>query len=180
MIVALGSQQPNHPQGKPAGFPVCSSFHVDTFSSGQGLPWSGCRGPTLLPPRTQYVYESVISDNVGLDSTAGLTITRLGGATAAISIQAAKTKLADTIANGGAGTVFGVVKGVSGRATVVIAPDEKTMQVSITDATGRGVMNATMTGPAATTPNTLINWTCLTGPARWPIKSIRPPRRSRL
>ena len=109
---------------------------------------------------TQYVYDSVITDNVGLDSTAGLTIGRLGGTAAAVSIQAAIAKLAGTIANGGAGTTFGKTKGTSGQATVVIAPDEKTMQVSITDGTGRGVMNATMTGPAATTPNTLINWTC--------------------
>ncbi len=45
-----------------------------------------------------------------------------------------------------------------GRATVAIAPDEKTMQVSISDGLGRNVMNATMSGPAATTPYLLLDW----------------------
>ncbi len=44
------------------------------------------------------------------------------------------------------------------RATVAIAPDEKTMQVSISDGLGRNVMNATMSGPAATTPYLLLDW----------------------
>ncbi len=44
-----------------------------------------------------------------------------------------------------------------GRATVAIAPDEKTMQVSISDGLGRNVMNATMSGSAATTPYLLLD-----------------------
>ncbi len=47
-----------------------------------------------------------------------------------------------------------------GRATVSISADQKTMQVSISDAAGRGVFSGQMWGPASSTPNQLINWSC--------------------
>ncbi len=107
---------------------------------------------------TQYLYDNRISDGVGLDSSGGVTIQRLGGGTANVNIQAAVTKLADTVANGGAGVTF--ISTRSGKATVAISPDEKTMNVSIQDAVGRTVFQGLMTGPAATTPNQLVSWTC--------------------
>ncbi len=106
---------------------------------------------------TQYVYDNRVSDGFGLDSSAGITINRLGVGTASVNIQAALTKLADTVANGGADVTFASSR--SGKATVAISPVEKTMNVSIQDAMGRGVFQGLMSGPAATTPNQLLSWT---------------------
>ncbi len=46
------------------------------------------------------------TDNVGLDSTTGLSVSKLGGGTYNITIAAVISKVADTPANGGAGVVF--------------------------------------------------------------------------
>ncbi|MDP1561325.1 MAG: hypothetical protein Q8M16_08010, partial [Pirellulaceae bacterium] len=106
---------------------------------------------------TQYVYDNRLSDGSGLDSSAGTSINRLGGGTASVNIQAALTKLAATVPNGGAEVTFNATR--SGKATVAISPDEKTMNVSIQDAMGRSVFQGLMSGPAATTPNQLLSWT---------------------
>ncbi|MEM9944167.1 MAG: RHS repeat domain-containing protein, partial [Planctomycetota bacterium] len=53
---------------------------------------------------TQYVYDTKIFDEQDLDDPAGLTIDRLGGGTAQITIVPALTKLAESNANGGANT----------------------------------------------------------------------------
>jgi YD repeat-containing protein len=105
---------------------------------------------------TQYVYDNRVSDGFGLDSSAGITINRLGVGTASVNIQAALTKLADTVANGGADVTFASSR--SGKATVAISPVEKTMNVSIQDAMGRTVFQGLMSGPAASTPNQLLSW----------------------
>ncbi len=108
---------------------------------------------------TQHVYDDNLSDGVGLDdSTNGISIAQLGGGTANIDVVAAINKLSDTVANGGAGLTFAANRSAS--ASVTISPDELVTQISISDAAGSGVMTATMTGPAATTPNQLINWSC--------------------
>ncbi len=108
---------------------------------------------------TQQAYDNSLVDGVGLDSAAGLQVSTLGGGTANISIASAITKLAETIANGGAGVTFDATS--SGSASVSISPDEKMLQVSISDAIGQGVMTCSMTGPASSTPNQLINWSCI-------------------
>ena len=123
-------------------------------------PIAGVNGVAVADGLTsQYVY-GTLDNATGLAVAGGVTINRLGGGTAVVTVVAALDKLKATIANGGAGIGLGVTKGTAGQATVVIAPDEKTMQVSVADGTGRGVMNATLTGPAASTPNQLVNWTC--------------------
>ena len=110
---------------------------------------------------TQNLYDSRLGDGVGLDSTTGVDAKLLGGgADVGINIQEALTKLADTQANGGAGISFSSTDG--GQATVAISADELTMQVSISDASGRGVMSALMHGPKAASGdiNKLIDWNC--------------------
>jgi YD repeat-containing protein len=89
------------------------------------------------------------------------------GGSASITIRPALDKLAEPIASGGAATDLSGDNPYKkwngqggGSASVVISPDEKTMQVSIRDTLGRNVMTASMTGPADATPNQLINWTC--------------------
>ncbi len=105
---------------------------------------------------TQYVYFRGITNEQEVEYSR--TINLLGGDTEDVSIDAALAKLYSSIASGGVNWEFG--DSSCGSATVVIAPDEKTMQVSISDAAGRTVMQATMTGPTATTPNQLVNWSC--------------------
>ncbi len=137
----------------------------------QSPPIAGMNGVAVADGvTTQYVYFKEISD------TASQLINRLGGGTATININAAIAKLKLAPASGGASVTFTSGSGggwqggeeggggsgtyALGRATVAIAPDEKTMQVSISDGLGRNVMNATMSGPAATTPYLLLNWGC--------------------
>ncbi len=105
---------------------------------------------------TQYVYFRGITNEQEVEYSK--TVNLLGGGTEDVSIDAALAKLYSSIASGGVNWEFG--DSSCGSATVVIAPDEKTMQVSISDAVGRTVMQATMTGPTATTPNQLVNWSC--------------------
>ena len=55
---------------------------------------------------TQVLYDSDLTDNVGLDNATGMTVNQLGGGTFSVSIASCLTKLADTTANGGAATSF--------------------------------------------------------------------------
>lgn len=127
--------------------------------------------PASAGVTTQYAYDQVVFDQLGLDSQAGLQIKRTNGttSTASITIKPAVDKLKSSIASGGATVRFR--SNSSGKATVAISPDEKTMNVSITDALGRNVMNAMMTGPGwlddgpvpahlPQSENELISWTC--------------------
>ncbi len=81
-------------------------------------------------------------------------------ASATINLQPALNQLALSEIDGGAATSFTTRR--AGSATVVISPDELTMNVSIADAMGRSVMNAVMTGPAQAPAeqNKLLSWTC--------------------
>ena len=122
-------------------------------------PIAGLGGVALADGvTTQNLYDNIIGDGVGLDSSAGVSINLLSGGTGSVSIAAAVTKLADTTANGGAGMTWPA--GARGTATVSLSADEKTMRVSISDAAGRSVFSGQMWGPASSTPNTLINWNC--------------------
>ena len=107
---------------------------------------------------TQYAYLDRVDD----PATAQITINRLGSGTATIDLEDLFLKLQATVANGGAATSFVPLNSTApaGRASasIVISPDEKVVRVSISDGQGRGVASAMMTGPAATTPNSLIHW----------------------
>lgn len=119
--------------------------------------------PSIEGVTTQYVYFNEVKPFPAPTQV----VPRLGGGTATINIVAAVNKLKALPASGGANVSFGKTR--NGSATVVISPDEKTMNVSIIDAMGRSVMNALMTGPAWVNdpnddlpdgPNELITWTC--------------------
>ena len=107
---------------------------------------------------TETLYDRIIGDSTGLDSSGGVSVDLLGGGSAQVSIDAAVSKLASTIANGGASLNW--TADSKGSATVSIGADQKTMNVSISDGTGRGIFSGQMWGPASSTPNTLINWSC--------------------
>lgn len=119
---------------------------------------AGLSKPIANGVTTQFAYDLQVGDGLGLETTSGITISSLTTSTTkSISIAAAVTKLAETPVNGGAELSLSQHHG---SATVAISPDEKVMQVSISDAAGRTVMNAIMSGPTATTPNQLLDWNC--------------------
>ncbi len=120
---------------------------------------AGLGKPASWGVTTQYVYDSSVGDGVGLETTSGVSVVRIGTSqNVNVSIGAAITKLGESAANGGADLSLTTHKG---SATLVISPDEKTMQCSIADASGRSVMSALLSGPAATTPNQLLDWSCI-------------------
>ncbi|MDB4778151.1 hypothetical protein OAG68_01715 [bacterium] len=119
---------------------------------------AGLGKPASWGVTTQYVYDSSVGDGVGLETTTGVDVLRISTSqNVAVSIAAAITKLGESVASGGADLSLSTHHG---KATLVISPDEKTMQASISDAAGRTVMSALLSGPAATTPNQLLDWSC--------------------
>ncbi len=119
---------------------------------------AGLGKPASWGVTTQYVYDAVVGDGVGLETATGVDVLRISTSqNVAVSIAAAITKLGESVANGGADLLLSTH---NGNATLVISPDEKTMQCSITDTAGRTVMSALLSGPAASTPNQLLDWNC--------------------
>ncbi len=119
---------------------------------------AGLGKPASWGVTTQYVYDSAVGDGTGLETTAGVDVLRISTSqNVSVSIAAAITKLGESLANGGADMSLTTH---NGSATLAISPDEKTMQATITDASGRTVMTALLSGPAATTPNQLLDWNC--------------------
>ena len=109
---------------------------------------------------TQYVYFHSMHGTTG---NTDKLINRLGGGTATISMTEPLNQVNQLPASGGADLYFqqnGSQPNSLARATAMISPDEKTIQVSITDGLGRTVLSGLMTGPADTSPNDLITWTC--------------------
>ena len=92
-----------------------------------------------------------------MDSAAGIPVSKPGGGTYNVNIQACLTKLAATPANGGAAITFNATS--AGSAVVSINAEHK-LSVSISDAAGRGVMSALIEPYNGTTPNALITWSC--------------------
>ena len=117
-------------------------------------PIAGFDGVALADGLTT---QTVYFNNVG-GAGAARDIELPGGGTATVSIDEAVAKLAAPIANGGAEISF--ARFVRGKASIAISADQKTMQVSISDAVGRGIFSGQMWGPASATPNQLINWSC--------------------
>ncbi|XZE20554.1 RHS repeat domain-containing protein [Pirellulaceae bacterium SH449] len=113
---------------------------------------------STLPPR-----ENECCDGVGLDSSGGVTVPKLGtGGTGTfnVSLSSAIAKLAQTTANGGAGITFSAT--APGRATVVINSEDE-ISFSIADAAGRTVMSGKLNnyrGSGPTALNTLATWSC--------------------
>ncbi len=119
---------------------------------------AGLGKPASWGVTTQYVYDLAVGDGVGLETALGVSVVQLSTSqNVNVSIAAAITKLGESVANGGADLSLSTH---NGSATLVISPDEKTMQVSISDAAGRSVMSALLSGPAATPPNQLLDWSC--------------------
>ena len=82
----------------------------------ENVPIAGLGGVSKSDGLTsQTFYDDDLTDNVGLDSTTGLSVSKLGGGTYNISIAQVISKVADTPANGGAGLTFG--SGADGAAT---------------------------------------------------------------
>ena len=112
---------------------------------------------------TQYLYDDNLFDGVGLDNATGLSYTKMssGTGTSTVSLSAAITKLADTIANGGAGLTFSAT--AAGRASVTINAEDE-VSFSISDAAGRSVMSGQLanykTGTGTQAANTLLTWSC--------------------
>ena len=105
---------------------------------------------------TQTVYDVDLTDGVGLDSTAGISVTNPLGGTYTVSLSTAITKLAEPTAQGGAGISFPA--GTPGSAVVNINAENE-VSFSITDAQGRSVMSGQMSSPVAQAAS-LLSWSC--------------------
>ena len=112
---------------------------------------------------TRYLYDEDLTDGVGLDSSTGVSVAKVGtGGTGSfdVSLAAAITKLASTTAQGGAGLTFNAT--AKGKASVVINAEDE-IQFSISDAAGRTVMSGMLNnyrGSGSTALNTLASWSC--------------------
>lgn len=104
---------------------------------------------------TQYLYDNNLTDDVGLDSSSGISYTKMAASgTSAVSLADAISKLASAQTSGGADISF--TSSAPAKATVVInAQDE--VSFSITDAAGRTVMSGQLDNYSGTA-NTLLTW----------------------
>ena len=112
---------------------------------------------------TQYLYDNNLADGVGLDNSTGVSVAKLGtgsSGTFNVTLANAISKLAGTVANGGAGITFD--SGSPGRASVTINAEDE-ISFSISDAAGRAVMSGKLNnyrGSGATAVNTVASWSC--------------------
>lgn len=105
---------------------------------------------------TQTLYDVDLTDNVGLETTAGLTMTNPLGGTYTVSLSAAIAKLGEPIAQGGAGITFAA--GTPGSAVVNINAENE-VSFSISDAQGRSLMSGIVARLSETgTSPTLRTW----------------------
>lgn len=125
-------------------------------------PIAGLGGVSLSDGlTTQYLYDTNLTDGVGLDSNTGVSAPKLGtggSSTFNVSLSNALTKLADTQANGGAGISFS--SSSPGRASIVINAEDE-ISFTVTDAAGRTVMSGKLNnyrGSGGTALNTLATW----------------------
>ncbi len=103
---------------------------------------------------TQTLYDADLTDNVGLESGGGMTVTNPLGGTYTVSLSAAITKLGQPIAQGGAGITFAA--GTPGSAVVNLNAENEA-SFSISDAQGRSLMSGMLSvGQAAS----LLSWSC--------------------
>lgn len=131
-LVALGAVDRENP-------PIAG---LDGVSAGDGLT-------------TQYLYDDDLTDGAGLDSTAGVTYTKMAtSGTFSVSLAGALAQLAAAQANGGAGIAFGT--DAPGRASVVINGQDE-VSFTLQDATGRTVMSGKLDNYTGTA-NALLTW----------------------
>ena len=104
---------------------------------------------------TLYVYDSNLTDGVGLDHSGGITVDLPGGGDVTISLATMLSQLADSEANGGANLQFTAGNAASGFVTI---DPELVISASISDGTGRTVITGLL--DPSTTPNPLITWSC--------------------
>ena len=106
------------------------------------------------------MYDSNLSDGIGLDSAGGVSVVKQSGAnptgTFNVSLSAAIAKLADTQANGGAGLTFNASS--PGKATVTVNAEDE-VSFAISDAAGRSVMSGKLDNYKGTV-NNLVTWSC--------------------
>ena len=103
---------------------------------------------------TQTLYDLDLSDNVGLETTTGISATNPLGGTYNVSLAAAITMLGEPIAQGGAGITFAV--GTPGSATVSLNAENEA-SFSISDAQGRSLMSGMLSVEQA---SSLLTWSC--------------------
>ena len=107
---------------------------------------------------SQTIYDNNMNDGFGLDSSGGVTVNKLGGGTFSVSLSNAMTKLADSVANGGAGLSF--TSGESACNAVVSINGEEEISFRISDGAGRTVMSGQIQSHADPSPNDLITHSC--------------------
>jgi RHS repeat-associated protein len=106
---------------------------------------------------TQTLYDADLTDGVGLDSAAGIPVSKLGGGSYSVSLSAVLTRLAEPASNGGGNLIFAA--GASGSAFVAVNAEEE-LSFTIVDSASRSVMSGTIEPHDGTTPNALITWNC--------------------
>ena len=106
------------------------------------------------------LYDSNLSDGVGLDSTSGVSVVKQSGVnptgTFNVSLSTAIAKLADTQANGGAGLNFNASS--PAKATLTVNAEDE-VSFAISDAAGRSVMSGKLDNYKGTI-NNLVTWSC--------------------
>ena len=107
---------------------------------------------------TQTLYDADLTDNVGLETSGGMTVTNPLGATYSVSLSAAIAKLGQPIAQGGAGISLAV--GTPGSAVVNINAENE-ISSSLSDAQGRSLMSGIVARVSdAGTASVLRTWSC--------------------
>ena len=107
---------------------------------------------------TQTLYDADLSDNAGLETAGGMSVTNPLGGTYTVSLSAAIAKLGQGIAQGGAGITFAA--GTPGSAVVNLNAENE-VSFSISDAQGRSLMSGIVAKPVgAGTASTLRTWSC--------------------
>jgi RHS repeat-associated protein len=118
--------------------------------------FNGIAGTQGLTTQTQYDVD--LTDNVGLETSTGLTVTNALGGTYTVSLSAAIAKLGEPVSQGGAGITFAA--GTPGSA-VVNTNAENEIRFSISDAQGRSLISGIVAKPSgAGTASQLRTWSC--------------------
>jgi len=122
-------------------------------------PIAGLDGiPSSEGITTRTLYDNNLADDIGLDSSTGVTVEKLGGGTFNISLVNALNKLADNVANGGGNTSF--VSGTSAGSARVTISGEQEVAFEIFDGVGRSAMKGKVQTFSDPSPNSLITHTC--------------------
>lgn len=108
----------------------------------------------------QTLYDADLTDGIGLDSTAGVTVTNPLGGTFTVSLSAALTKMAEPMAQGGANTSFNA--DATGSAVVNLNAENE-VGFAISDSEGRTIISGIQHPHDPLSGNThgdLLTWNC--------------------